>query len=460
MSKGDQKIYLLEVLKPGVVRVLDMRGVDNSLMDELFEEVRRKVLGYNYLNLILDDWQRVFQKEEERVVDFKVCMCTYLRALGIDMVRKPEDQKRIIAELRKKFRKTLVEVFEGGGRNILDISWVTLWKELETLESSFFYLQHLKLLKIQAASQPSSRGDGGGKGKNRGSVAERGKGQGRGRGGGDSGQTIHCFRCGQGGHMANACNHLKVKDIPKNADGTWPRICHHCFKAGHLRSKCPDLGRKPAAAGGSYYVEVCSQDLGWVGAANLPEEDLPGEEGVSQEEILNFWRGDGGGDPKQESEDFCGWLGEIPTSIILLKDRLIGDKRGEEFLEGEKEGISFSSPEIPRGGNEKGENFVGMVEGKREISSSPSEGENFVGAVEGKREISSSPPGGESSDRGGDFSKEEFSPTTERGGSEGGGSSLGKELPELSGGEGSPHSEAALRRVSMIREWETGGKFL
>ena len=47
VSKGDQKIYLLEALKPGVVRALDMRGVDNSLMDELFEEVRRKVLGYN-----------------------------------------------------------------------------------------------------------------------------------------------------------------------------------------------------------------------------------------------------------------------------------------------------------------------------------------------------------------------------------------------------------------------------
>ena len=469
VSKGDQKIYLLEVLKPGVVRALDMRGVDNSSMDKLFEEVRRKVLGYNYLNLILDDWQRVFQKEEERVVDFKVWVCTYLRALGINMVRKLEDQKRIIAELRKKFRKTLVEVFEGGGRNILDISWVSLWKELETLESSFFYLQHLKLLKIQAALQPSSRGDGGGKGKNRGSAAERGKGQGRGRGGGDSGQTIHCFRCGQGGHMANVCNHLKVKDIPKNADGTWPRICHHCFKAGHLRSKCPDLGKKPAAAGGSYYVEVCSQDLGWVGAANLPEEDLLGEEGVSQEEILNFWRGDGGGDSKQESGDFCGWVGEIPTPIILLKDRLIGDEGGEEFLEEEKEGISFSSPEIPRGGNKEGENFVGMVEGKRgissspsegenfvgmvegkrEISSSPSEGENFVGAVEGKREISSSPPGGESSDRGGDFSKEEFSPTTERGGSEGGGSSLGKELSGPSGGEGSPHSEAVLHRVRV-----------
>ena len=89
------------------------------------------------------------------------------------------------------------------------------------------------------------------------------------------------------------------------------------------------------------------------------------------------------------------------------------------------------------------------MEGKREISSSPSEGENFVGMVEGKREISFSPPGGESSDRGGDFSKEEFSPTTERGGSEGEGSSLGKELPELSGGEGSPHSEAALRRVRV-----------
>ena len=449
VSEGDQKIYLLEVLKPGVVRALDMRGVDNSSMDELFEEVRRKVLGYNYLNLILDDWQKVFQKEEERVVDFKVRVCTYLRALGIDVVRKPEDQKRIIAELRKKFRKTLVEVFEGGGRNILDISWVTLWKELETLESSFFYLQHLKLLKIQAASQPSSRGDGGGKGKNRGSAAERGKGQGRGRGGGDSGQTIHCFRCEQGGHMANACNHPKVKDIPKNADGTWPRICHHCFKAGHLRSKCPDLGKKPAAAGGSYYVEVCSQDLGWVGAANLPEEDLPGEEGVSQEEILNFWRGDGGGDAKQESGDFCGWVGEILTPNILLKDRLIGDEGGEEFLEEEKEGVSFSSPEIPRGGNEEGKNFVGSVEGKREISSSPSEGENFVGMVEGKREISFSPPGGESSDRGGDFSKEEFSPTTERGGSEGEGSSLGKELPEPSGGEGSPHSEAALRRVRV-----------
>ena len=86
VSEGDQKIYLLEALKPGVVRALDMRGVDNSSMDELFEEVRRKVLGYNYLNLILDDWQKVFQKEEERVVDFKVRVCTYLRTLGIDMV--------------------------------------------------------------------------------------------------------------------------------------------------------------------------------------------------------------------------------------------------------------------------------------------------------------------------------------------------------------------------------------
>ena len=72
------------------------------------------------------------------MVDFKVRVCTYLRALGINVVRKPEDQKWIIAELRKKFRKTLVEVFEGGGRNILDISWVTLWKELETLESLSF----------------------------------------------------------------------------------------------------------------------------------------------------------------------------------------------------------------------------------------------------------------------------------------------------------------------------------
>ena len=112
-----------------------------------------------------------------------------------------------------------------------------------------------------------------------------------------------------------------------------------------------------------------------------------------------------------------------------MKDRLIGDEGGEEFLEEEKEGVSFFSPEIPRGGNKEGENFVGMVEGKREISFSP--------------------PGGESSDRGGDFSKEEFSPTTEKGGSEGEGSSLGKELPELSGGEGSPHSEAALRRVRV-----------
>ena len=80
-----------------------MRGVDNSSMDELFEEVRRKVLGYNYLNLILDDWQRVFQKEEERVVDFKVQVCTYLCMLGIDVLQKLEDQKWIIAELRKKF---------------------------------------------------------------------------------------------------------------------------------------------------------------------------------------------------------------------------------------------------------------------------------------------------------------------------------------------------------------------
>ena len=148
-----------------------------------------------------------------------------------------------------------------------------------------------------------------------------------------------------------------------------------------------------------------------------------------------YWRGDRGGDPKQESGDFCGWVGEIPTPIILLKDRLIGDEGGEEFLEEEKEGVSFSSPEIPRGGNKEGENFVGTVEGKREISSSPSEGENFVWAGGGKREISSSPPGGESSDRGGDFSKEEFSPTTERG-QKGEGVLQGKSFLNLLGRKG------------------------
>ena len=55
-------------------------------------------------------------------------------------------------------------------------------------------------------------------------------------------------------------------------------------------------------------MEVCSQDLGWVGAANLPEEDLPGEEGVSQEEILNFWRGDRGGGFKARIRGFL-WVG-------------------------------------------------------------------------------------------------------------------------------------------------------
>ena len=169
---------------------------------------------------------------------------------------------------------------------------------METLESSFFY-QHLKLLKIQAVSQPSSRGDGGGKGKNRGSAAERGKGQGRGRGGGDSGQMIHCFRCGQGGHMANACNHLKVKDIPKNADGTWPRICHHCFKAGHLRSKCPDLGKKPAAAGGSYYVEV-------------------------------FWFLQGGREKKKKGRVVLEEVNLSRDKEVILSDEVEGERKEEE----------------------------------------------------------------------------------------------------------------------------------
>ena len=164
---------------------------------------------------------------------------------------------------------------------------------------------------------------------------------------------------------------------------------------------------------------------------------------------MNFWRGDRGGDSKQESGDFCGWVGEIPTPIILLKARLIGDKGGEEFLEDGKRGNLFCFSSNSKRGEQEGGKFCWNGGGEREISSSPSEGENFVGAGEGKREISSSPPGGESSDRGGDFSKEEFSPTTERGGSEGGGSSLGKELSEPSGGEGSPHSEAALCRVRV-----------
>ena len=37
-------------------------------------------------------------------------------------------------------------------------------------------------------------------------------------------------------------------------------------------------------------------------------------------------------------------MGEIPTPIILLKDRLIGDKGGEELLEERKEGIIRIGP--------------------------------------------------------------------------------------------------------------------
>ena len=47
------------------------------------------------------------------------------------------------------------------------------------------------------------------------------------------------------------------------------------------------------------------------------------------------------------------------------------------------------------------------------------------------------------------FRKKNFLPLLKRGGQKGEGSSLEKELPEPSGGEGSPHSEAALRRVRV-----------
>ena len=30
----------------------------------------------------------------------------------------------------------------------------------------------------------------------------------------------------------------------------------------------------------------------------------------------------GGGETKQESGDFCGWVGEFSTPVILLKDKL------------------------------------------------------------------------------------------------------------------------------------------
>ena len=57
------------------------------------------------------------------------------------------------------------------------------------------------------------------------------------------------------------------------------------------------------------------------------------------------------------------WLGgEISTPILLLKDKLIGEEGGEEFLEEEKEQISFSSPEIPTKGNRGGgEILLGFV---------------------------------------------------------------------------------------------------
>ena len=125
-------------------------------------------------------------------------------------------------------------------------------------------------------------------------------------------------------------------------------------------------------------------------------------------------------------------------------------KGGEEFLEEEKEGVSFSSPEIPRGGETKrGKILLDRWRGREKFLLLHQRGKILLEWWRGREKFLFLHQGGKVRDRGGDFLKEEFSPTTERGGSEGEGSSLGKELPKLSGGEGSPHSEAALRRVRV-----------
>ena len=339
-----QKAFLMDTVAPSVARYLKVFGLESHSVEELLGCVKRRLLGAEWKNKVLLEWERMQQSEGEKVWIFRGRVQMFLNTLGFDPSLNVSNGEQCRAEVLLKLLPLLWAEAEQS-YNLTALSWEGLWERLKRVEESYGLEVWRAMAKFDKGK--GGRGDGGtcplppeveleggrGQGGGRGRGGSRGQGTGNTSPAASSYSPDHCCQCGLPGHTQDKCTHMEATKH-KKADSSMQQVCHFCFALGHVKSACRKYTKhredqKKALPVGFVGVDRGARDLDWVVQGEVAldcweaQEPL-GEEDVSWEEAFESFRG-----------------GSVSTGDVLVG--LVADLLGpEEDLLGylkEREGI-------------------------------------------------------------------------------------------------------------------------
>ena len=222
----------MDTVAPSVARYLEVFGLESHSVEELLGCVKRRLLGAEWKNKVLLEWERMQQSEGEKVWIFRGRVQMFLNALGSDPSLNVSNGEWCRAEVLPKLLPLLQAEAEQS-YNLTALSWEGLWERLERVEESYGLEVRRAMAKFDKDKGVGVTGElvlchlrqsqvgGGG----------RGRGGSRGQGTGNTSPAVssyspdHCFQCGLPDHTQDKCTHVEATKH-KKVDGLMQQVCH------------------------------------------------------------------------------------------------------------------------------------------------------------------------------------------------------------------------------------------
>ena len=158
IGERKQKAFLMDAVAPSVARYLEVFGLESHSVKELLGCVKRRLLGAEWKNKVLLEWERMQQSEGEKVWIFRGRVQMFLNALGFDPSSNVSNGERCRAEVLPKLLPLLRAEAEQS-YNLTALSWEGLWERLERVEESYGLEVRRAMAKFDKGK--GGRGDGG-----------------------------------------------------------------------------------------------------------------------------------------------------------------------------------------------------------------------------------------------------------------------------------------------------------
>ena len=176
----------MDAVAPSVARYLEVFGLESHSVEELLGCVKRRLLGAEWKNKVLLEWERMQQSEGEKVWIFRGRVQMFLNALGFDPSSNASNGERCRAEVLPKLLPLLRAEAEQS-YNLTALSWEGLWERLERVEESYGLEVRRAMAKFDKGK--GGRGDGGTRPLPPEAESEGGRGRGGGGGEGQGGEA-------------------------------------------------------------------------------------------------------------------------------------------------------------------------------------------------------------------------------------------------------------------------------